>query len=150
MLPYPAMLEIEKTYQCPVCLAIETLTFFGSTLGNTRNWKQRGSRVFHKDCGRPCNAIDGHRTRQLTSAFMTLFLKELMRQRGRLPSQLAADLGVSHATVGRWLCGKAVPRVRSCKRLAMYSGVPLANILNVAGHGAKLGVEDFLREQRQD
>jgi len=29
------------------------------------------------------------------------FLKEIMRRRKRLPSQLAADLGISHATVSR-------------------------------------------------
>jgi len=33
------------------------------------------------------------------------FLKEVMRRRKRLPSQLAVDLGVSHATVSRWLSG---------------------------------------------
>jgi len=41
------------------------------------------------------------------------FLKELMRRRKRLPSQLAADLGVSHATVSRWLSDEDVPSTRS-------------------------------------
>ncbi|GAH39978.1 unnamed protein product, partial [marine sediment metagenome] len=36
------------------------------------------------------------------------FLKEVMRRRKRLPSQLAVDLGVSHATVSRWLSGESV------------------------------------------
>ena len=49
------------------------------------------------------------------------FLKDVMRRRKRLPSQLAADLGVSHATVSRWLSGKKVPNIRSCRRLAEYS-----------------------------
>ena len=57
-----------------------------------------------------------------------------MRLRGRLPSQLAADLGVSHATVSRWLSGEDVPSTRSCRRLAEYSGVPLQKILAIAGH----------------
>ena len=52
------------------------------------------------------------------------FLKEVMRHRKRLPSQLAADLGVSHATVGRWLSGADVPSVKSCRKLAKYSGMP--------------------------
>jgi len=57
-----------------------------------------------------------------------------MRRRKCLPSQLAAELGVSHATVSRWLHGTDVPNVRSCQRLAVYSGVPLEKVLSIAGH----------------
>ena len=62
------------------------------------------------------------------------FLKEVMRRRKRLPSQLATDLGVSHATVSRWLSGKDIPNPRSCRRLADYSGVPMGNILSIFGY----------------
>ena len=62
------------------------------------------------------------------------FLKEVMRRRKRLPSQLAADLGVSHATVSRWLSSQDVPNTRSCRRLAEYSGVPTESVLSIAGH----------------
>jgi len=62
------------------------------------------------------------------------FLKEVMRRRKRLPSQLAADLGISHATVSRWLSGEDVPSTRSCRRLAEYSGVPLEKVLSIVGH----------------
>ena len=62
------------------------------------------------------------------------FLKEVMRRRKRLPSQLAADLGVSHATVSRWLSGEDVPNTRSCRRLADYTGVPLETVLSVVGY----------------
>jgi transcriptional regulator with XRE-family HTH domain len=62
------------------------------------------------------------------------FLREVMRRRKRLPSQLAADLGVSHATVTRWLSGKDVPNIRSCQRLAAYSGVPTEKVLSIVGH----------------
>ena len=65
---------------------------------------------------------------------IVLFLKEVMRRRKRLPSQLAAELGVSHATVSRWLANKDVPNIRSCQRLAAYSGVPVEKVLSVAGH----------------
>jgi len=44
------------------------------------------------------------------------FLKEVMRRRKRLSSQLAADLGVSHAIVHRWLSGKDIPSTRSCRK----------------------------------
>ncbi|MFB0557170.1 MAG: helix-turn-helix domain-containing protein [Dehalococcoidia bacterium] len=62
------------------------------------------------------------------------FLRDLMRRRKRLPSQLAADLGVSHATVSRWVAGSDVPNTRSCRRLAEYSGVPVEKVLAIVGH----------------
>jgi len=62
------------------------------------------------------------------------FLKEVMRRRKRLPSQLASDLGISHATVSRWLSGADIPSTKSCHRLAEYSGVPLEKVLSLVGH----------------
>ena len=62
------------------------------------------------------------------------FLKEVMRRRKRIPSQLAADLGVSHATVSRWLSGQDIPSTKSCRKLAEYSSVPLEKVLSLAGH----------------
>lgn len=62
------------------------------------------------------------------------FLKEVMRRRKRLPSQLASDLGISHATVSRWLSGADIPSTKSCRRLAEYSGVPLEKVLSIVGH----------------
>jgi transcriptional regulator with XRE-family HTH domain len=62
------------------------------------------------------------------------FLKELMRRRQRKPSQLAAELGISHATVSRWLSGVDIPNTSSCQRLADYSGVPVQKILVIVGH----------------
>lgn len=62
------------------------------------------------------------------------FLIELMRRRKRLPSQLAADLSVSHTTIGRWLSASDTPSIRSCKRLAEYSGVSLEKVLSIIGH----------------
>ena len=65
---------------------------------------------------------------------LVLFLKEVMRLRKRKPSQLAGELGVSHATVSRWLSGQDIPNTRSCHRLAEYSGVPVEKILSIVGH----------------
>jgi len=65
-----------------------------------------------------------------------------MRRRKRLPSQLAADLGVSHATVSRWLSGADTPNTKSCRRLAEYSGVPPEKILSVAGHLPRIAEKD--------
>jgi transcriptional regulator with XRE-family HTH domain len=57
-----------------------------------------------------------------------------MYRRQRLPSQLAADLGISHATVSRWLNGEDIPNTRSCRKLAEYSGVSLERVLSIVGH----------------
>ena len=57
-----------------------------------------------------------------------------MRRRRRLRSQLAGDLGVSHATVSRWLSGADIPNTKSCHKLAEYSGVPLEKVLSIVGH----------------
>jgi transcriptional regulator with XRE-family HTH domain len=66
------------------------------------------------------------------------FLNEVMRRRKRRASQLAADLGISHATVSRWLSGTDIPNTRSCRRLAEYSGVPVEKILSIVGHIEKV------------
>ena len=70
------------------------------------------------------------------------FLQELMRRRKRLPSQLAADLGVSHATVRRWLFGEDIPSVRSCKMLADYSGIPLQKVLKIVGQLPEMNIQE--------
>jgi transcriptional regulator with XRE-family HTH domain len=68
------------------------------------------------------------------NAPLVTFLKEVMRRRKLNPSQLAADLSVSHATVSRWISGADVPNTRSCRILAEYSGVPVEKILAIVGH----------------
>lgn len=67
------------------------------------------------------------------------FLRELMRRRGRLRSQLSADLGLPLYRVGRWLSGEDVPSPGSCEKLADYSGVSLLKIMAMAGHLPKTG-----------
>lgn len=62
------------------------------------------------------------------------FLNEVMRLHKRLPSQLAADLGISHATISRWLSGEDIPSIGSCRKLAEYSGVPVHQVLSITGH----------------
>jgi len=62
-----------------------------------------------------------------------------MRRRKRLPSQLAADLGINHSTVGRWLSGADVPSTRSCRKLAEYSGVPVEKIFSIVGYLPRIG-----------
>jgi len=63
-----------------------------------------------------------------------VYLQELMRRRGRLPSQFAADIGVSHTSVSRWLSGKENPSFNSCIKLANYTRVPLQRLLHIIGY----------------
>jgi transcriptional regulator with XRE-family HTH domain len=62
------------------------------------------------------------------------FLADVMRRRKCRPSQLAAEIGVSHTTVSRWLHGHEVPNIKSCQKLAQYCGVPLEKVLAIVGH----------------
>jgi transcriptional regulator with XRE-family HTH domain len=83
--------------------------------------------------------IDNHTGRQLkfsgtVSAEFIAYLQELIRRRGSLPSQFAADVGVSHTSVSRWLSGKEKPSFTSCVKLANYTGVPLQRILHIVGY----------------
>jgi len=55
-----------------------------------------------------------------------------------MSNQLAADLGVSHATVGRWLTGRDIPSTRSCRKLVEYSNVSIMKILSFTGHVPKV------------
>lgn len=72
------------------------------------------------------------------------FLSDLMRRRKQLPSQLAAELGISHATMHRWLAGEDVPSTKSCRRLAEYASVPLQEVLASAGHMTAVNTVDSL------
>ncbi|MDA8219235.1 MAG: helix-turn-helix transcriptional regulator [Dehalococcoidales bacterium] len=65
---------------------------------------------------------------------MVEFLRSLSRKRGVTPSQLAREVGVSHATMSRWLAGKDVPSPKSCARLADYGGVSTGFVLALARH----------------
>ena len=62
------------------------------------------------------------------------FIRDLMRRRHLLPSHLAARLGVSHPTVGRWLAGDDTPSVSSCRKIAEFAGVPAEKVLALAGY----------------
>ena len=69
---------------------------------------------------------------------LATLLKDVMRRSQRLPSQLASDLRISHATVSRWISGECVPSTISCRKLSEYSGIPLQKVLSAAGHVPKV------------
>jgi len=49
-------------------------------------------------------------------------------------SQLARKIGVSHATVGRWLKGEDIPSPESCRKLSIFTHTPIEDILRVVGY----------------
>jgi transcriptional regulator with XRE-family HTH domain len=71
------------------------------------------------------------------------FLNEVMRRRKRSPSRMAADIGISHATVSRWLSGKDVPSTRSCRKLAEYIGTSFDKVLSVVGHMPEIPIKTY-------
>ena len=77
----------------------------------------------------------------MSNVELIAFLRDLMQRKKRLPSQLAADLGVSHPTIGRWMRDEDIPNPTSCQALAEYSGEPLQKVLCLAGH-VSLPVEE--------
>jgi len=67
------------------------------------------------------------------SPFVT-FLRDFLKNRGRLPSQMADAIGISHSTISRWLSGKYIPSSRYCQKISEYTGTPLESILAMVGH----------------
>jgi transcriptional regulator with XRE-family HTH domain len=82
---------------------------------------------------KPSTWLQNERVRTKTVPIRKL-LANLLRERNLRASHLAAAIGVSHATVGRWLKGEDIPTARSCYRLAEFSGIPIEDILRSAGH----------------
>jgi transcriptional regulator with XRE-family HTH domain len=62
------------------------------------------------------------------------YISELLRRHKVSPNRLAKDLGISHVTLGRWLSGEDIPNVRSCQKIARFSGESLDYVLHLVGH----------------
>ena len=50
-------------------------------------------------------------------------------------SSLAKELGISHATVHRWIHGQDKPNARTCMKLADLADTPVAYILQLCYGG---------------
>ena len=64
----------------------------------------------------------------------SFFVAGILRKKNMRASHLAAKIGVSHATVGRWLKGEDVPCAKSCYKVAEFTDVPVEDVLRAAGH----------------
>lgn len=56
-------------------------------------------------------------------------IKKLILEKGVTQTELAKALGVNESTVGKWLLGKAIPRMNTIEKLADYFNVPQYLIL---------------------
>lgn len=69
-------------------------------------------------------------------------LREAMRRRSLSERALAMYLGVSSNAVNRWVRGQSRPDPEYCQRIAVYLGLPLADVLRAAGHPAPASPAD--------
>lgn len=116
--------EVELTFQCPVCLAIETLFIENGTLAPSRHWKYFRGRVYHRDCARPARLIDMSRRKLFVPANTSESLLCILKQRQETIGQFAVNIGVSRMTVKRWLLGKCRPNGTSRRRISRYTKMP--------------------------
>lgn len=113
--------EYEVTFQCPVCLAMETLVIETRSLLDSMHWKQRDSAVYHRECNRPATVISMSRRRIWLSSPTANFLIGILETKGTTVSSIASNIGVSRTTVKRWLLDKCHPNKTSKRKLAKYS-----------------------------
>ena len=69
-----------------------------------------------------------------TETEFTKWLESIIQERHSYPSNFAKDLGISHATVSRWLHGKDIPKTKTCRRIAELTGYPISVVMAKAGH----------------
>jgi transcriptional regulator with XRE-family HTH domain len=69
-----------------------------------------------------------------SNAHVSTFITDIMGGNKLRPSQLAKELGVSHATVGRWIKGEDIPSPKSCAKLSKFTQTPIEEVLRIAGY----------------
>ncbi len=74
---------------------------------------------------------------------LVTWLWKVIREQETFPFHFAKQLGVSHATVSRWLSGHDIPRPKTCEKLANLTGEPLLRILALAGHITETPEQDL-------
>lgn len=118
----------ELTFQCPECLAIETLFLENGMLTGMLHWRLYKGKVFHRDCVMPARLIDLSRRKIMIHSSTTVFLLGEIAKKKETVGQFAAHIGVSRITVKRWLLGKCYPNYTSRRRIARYTNTPM-NVL---------------------
>ena len=113
--------EYDVTFQCPVCLAIETLVIEKQSLMDSKHWRQQDTHVYHRDCGRPAAIISMSRRQIWLTSPTANFLTKILESDYVTISTIAAHIGVSRTTVKRWMLDKCRPNKTSRRKLAKYS-----------------------------
>ena len=78
-------------------------------------------------------------------------VQELLRQRGRDASWLAAQTGIANSTISNWLTHATVqPKPSSVAKVARAFGVSVDELAAAAGYVIHQSVDDNEREARRD
>ena len=113
--------DLDVTFQCPVCLAMETLVIEKRALINSRHWKQRDSAVYHRECGKPATVISMSRRQYWLPSPTANLLIKVLETKYVTVSTIAESIGVSRTTIKRWLLDKCRPNKTSRRKLSKYS-----------------------------
>ena len=81
--------EVELTFQCPYCLAMETLFLEDGLLTEAGHWKQVKGKVYHRNCARPAKIIDMSRRNICIPSNTSALLMNILEQRQETVGQLA-------------------------------------------------------------
>ena len=68
------------------------------------------------------------------SVQLRTYISDILDGKKLRASRLAKEIGVSHATVGRWLKGEDIPSPESCRKLSQFTHTPIEEVLRIAGH----------------
>jgi transcriptional regulator with XRE-family HTH domain len=68
------------------------------------------------------------------SVQLRTYISDILDENQLRASRLAKEIGVSHATVGRWLKGEDTPSPESCRKLSQFTHTPIEEVLRIAGH----------------
>lgn len=71
---------------------------------------------------------------EATAGHFPAWLRRELASKGWKQVEFAERLGMDKGIVGRWLRGERVPSPESCDRISDVLGVPLDEVLALAGH----------------
>ena len=113
-------IETEITFQCPVCLAIETLFVEEGQIVRTQHWRQVKGFVYHRNCGKHALPINMARRRMFVPPHTIFVILKKMQEKNEPIGHIASSIGVSRTTVKRWMLGKCYPNNSSIKKVSKY------------------------------
>ena len=116
--------DAEITFQCPVCLTVETLFLEKGMLVATQHWKYYRGMIYHRNCGKPANPVGMMKSELFLASSTSIMLARTMKENNETATQMAARLGVNRITIKRWLEGKCNPNNISTSKLSNTLKIP--------------------------